>query len=183
MRVITGKYRNLRLSTPANNRVRPTSDKVKEAIFSSIQFNLPNAYFLDLFSGTGQMGIEALSRGAKKSVFVDKNLSLVRENLSKIKDINHNSDYSLLECDVLNSIKLCKNQDLLFDIVFMDPPYNSSDISDILKELSQILAPDAVVVCEHSSTISLPECVSCLSLKQTRKYSSTTVTTYLKNSI
>ena len=120
MRVISGKARGVNLKTPAGTATRPTADRVKEAVFSIIQFDLPGATVLVLFGGTGQLGIEALSRGAKNAVFVDERddaCKLIRENLKRTKLEGEGriirSDYSAF----------LKSTSQKFDIIFLDPPY------------------------------------------------------------
>ena len=120
MRVITGKARGIVLKTPDGMLTRPTADRVKEALFSIIQFDIPAANVLDLFAGTGQLGIEALSRGAKSAVFVDERddaCKLVRENLKRTKLDNQGK---VVRSDYLAFLKTTKET---FDIIFLDPPY------------------------------------------------------------
>ena len=120
MRVISGKARGVNLKTPTGMATRPTADRVKEAVFSIIQFDLPGASVLDLFGGTGQLGIEALSRGAKDAVFVDERddaCKLIKENLRRTKLEQQGqvirSDYNAF----------LKSTSRKFDIIFLDPPY------------------------------------------------------------
>lgn len=132
MRVISGKYRGRKLVSPKDEKVRPTSDMVKEAIFSSIQFDISNSLFLDLFSGTGSMGIEALSRGADFAYFVDSSkdsINLINENVKFIKEDN----YKIINKDYQDAIFYLKNK--IFDFIFLDPPYNMENINDILQLL------------------------------------------------
>ena len=120
MRVITGKARGVALKTPDGMATRPTTDRVKEAMFSIIQFDIPGAKVLDLFGGTGQLGIEALSREAKSAVFVDEReeaCKLIRENLKRTK---LEKDARVIRSDYANYLKNCTEQ---FDIIFLDPPY------------------------------------------------------------
>ena len=120
MRVITGKARGTVLKTPEGLATRPTTDRVKEALFSIIQFDIPGARVLDLFGGTGQLGIEALSRGAKFSVFVDQGAqacALIRENLKRTR---FESSAKVIQSDY--DLYLRKNSDK-FDIILLDPPY------------------------------------------------------------
>ena len=115
MRVITGKARGVALKTPEGMITRPTADRVKEALFSAIQFDIPCANVLDLFGGTGQLGIEALSRGAKRAVFVDQNEAacrLIKENLKRTK---MESDAQVVCSDYLSYLKRSKE---IFDIIF-----------------------------------------------------------------
>ena len=149
MRVIAGDKKGRKLIAPDGLSTRPTSDKVKEALFSIIQFDLPDAEFLDLFSGSGQMGIEALSRGAKYAVFVDsgkKACDCIRQNLAAT---------GLLGCGEVN---MRNAQDYLiscrrkFDIVFMDPPYHSKLNEDMLKLFKDSfwVTSDTLIIIEAS---------------------------------
>ena len=120
MRVITGKARGVQLKTPDGMLTRPTTDRVKEALFSVIQFDIPGARVLDLFGGTGQLGIEALSRGAKSAVFVDARedaCKLIRENLKRTR---LQEDARVVRSDYLDYLSRCREQ---YDIIFLDPPY------------------------------------------------------------
>lgn len=120
MRVISGKARGVSLKTPNGMATRPTADRVKEALFSIIQFDIPGANVLDLFGGTGQLGIEALSRGAKRAVFVDERedaCRLIRENLKRTKLEN---DGQVIRSDYLAYLRNCHTK---FDIILLDPPY------------------------------------------------------------
>ena len=119
MRVITGKARGVQLKTPDGMLTRPTTDRFKEALFSIINFDIPGANVLDLFGGTGQLGIEALSRGAKSATFVDARedaCKLIKENLRRTK---LEADAKVLRSDYLDYLKRCRDP---FDIIFLDPP-------------------------------------------------------------
>ena len=119
MRVIAGAARGILLKTPEGLRTRPTAERVKEGLFSAIQFEIPGARVLDLFAGTGQLGIEALSRGAKSSVFVDAGSEacrLVRENLQRT---GLTSQAQVVQADYLQFLARCQGP---FDIIFLDPP-------------------------------------------------------------
>lgn len=119
MRVIAGKYKGRKLESPKSSAIRPTTDKVKEAVFGSLQFDIPGAVVLDAFAGSGSLGIEALSRGAEHVDFVEKNslcLRTLKSNLNMIDEDN----YAVIRGDVIkSSAKLRK-----YDIVFLDPPYD-----------------------------------------------------------
>ena len=120
MRVITGKARGVVLKTPDGLATRPTTDRVKEALFNIIQFDIPTAKVLDLFGGTGQLGIEALSREAKSAVFVDERedaCRLIRENLKRTKLEPYGR---VVRSDYMAYLKTCTDK---FDIILLDPPY------------------------------------------------------------
>lgn len=148
MRVITGKARGVSLKTPDGIKTRPTSDRVKEALFSVIQFDTPAAKVLDLFGGTGQLGIEALSRDAKSAVFVDNRedaCRLIRENLKRTK-LEENA--KVICSDYQNYLKSCKEK---FDIIFLDPPYAEVFLENSIKLITEIdiLQSSGIIVTER----------------------------------
>ena len=137
MRIISGNKRGMVLESPEGLDTRPTSDRIKETLFNMIAFDIPDCNFLDLFSGSGQMGIEALSRGAKEAVFVEKDkkaLACINKNIAKAKLESCSKVYSEDVFSALNRIK-CPDG---FDIVFMDPPYNKliTETTTIIVEAS-----------------------------------------------
>ena len=132
MRVITGKARGVQLKTPDGMTTRPTADRVKEALFSIIQFEIPGAKVLDLLGGTGQRGSEALSRGAKSAVFVDAGepaCKLIRENLRRTK---LEADAKVIRSDYLEYLKRCREN---FNIIFLDPPYAEVFLENALNSI------------------------------------------------
>ena len=179
LRVITGKARGVVLKTPEGMRTRPTSDRVKEALFSIIQFDVPNAKVLDLFAGTGQLGIEALSRDAKFSIFVDEQDSacrLVSENLNKTKldGFAHviRSDYQIF-------LKNCKET---FDIIFLDPPYAEKFLENALNLITEIdiLQSGGIIVTERPLGKDLPFNFEGYERSKDYKYGNTMITLYRK---
>ncbi|HOD02981.1 MAG: Ribosomal RNA small subunit methyltransferase D [Firmicutes bacterium ADurb.Bin300] len=174
MRVITGTARGKRLKTLQGTDVRPTSDKTKEALFSIIQFDLEGTHVLDLFSGSGQLGIEAISRGAVHCVFVDldkDSVKIIKENL---KYTGFGAKSSIINTDALSYLSMCDNK---FDIVFLDPPYNSSLAVSALKLIDRVLNKGAIVVCETSNDVVLPETVGGNAVKR-YKYGKTILSVY-----
>ncbi len=148
MRVITGKARGVVLKTPEGLQTRPTADRVKEALFSVIQFDIPNARVLDLFAGTGQLGIEALSRGAKVAVFVDAGepaVKLVKENLRRAK---LEGQGRVVKGDYLSFLRSTREN---FDIIFLDPPYAEVFLENALNCISEIdiLHSGGIIVTER----------------------------------
>ena len=179
MRVISGSARGVALKTPDGSKTRPTADRVKEAMFSIIQFDLPGARVLDLFGGTGQLGIEALSRGAKFSVFVDQGAqacALIRENLKRTRFENSakviQSDYDLY---------LRKNSDK-FDITLLDPPYAEVFLENSLKIISEIdiLQSGGIIVAERPLGKEIPCEFSGLVRSKDYKYGNTLLTIFRK---
>lgn len=148
MRVITGSARGTVLKTPEGMHTRPTADRVKEAMFSIIHFDVPGARVLDLFGGTGQLGIEALSRGAVSAVFVDESdaaCRLIRENLKRTK---LEALGRVVRSDYVAFLKTCREK---FDIVFLDPPYAEVFLESSLKIISEIdiLQSGGIIVAER----------------------------------
>ncbi len=148
MRVVAGTARGTVLKTPDGMKTRPTADRVKEALFSIIQFELPGASVLDLFGGTGQLGIEALSRGAKKAVFVDASdaaCCLIRENLRRTSFLEH---ARVIRGDFRNYLK---NATEKYDIIFLDPPYMEEFLEISLKMITEIdiLQSGGIIVTER----------------------------------
>ena len=179
MRVITGKARGVVLKTPDGMKTRPTSDRVKEALFSIIQFDIPNAKVLDLFAGTGQLGIEALSRDAKYAVFVDEldqACKLISDNLKKTKLENYarviRSDYEIF-------LKNCKEK---FDIIFLDPPYAEKFLENALNFITEIdiLQSGGIIVTERPAGKELLCDFPGYSRSKDYKYSNTVLTFFRK---
>ena len=155
MRVITGKARGIQLKTPEGMQTRPTADRVKEALFSIIQFDIPGAKVLDLFGGTGQLGIEALSRGASSAVFVDAAESackLIRENLKRTK---LEGQGRVIRSDYMEFLKRNREQ---YDIIFLDPPYAEVFLENALKFITEIdiLQSNGIIVTERPLDKEMP---------------------------
>lgn len=179
MRVITGKARGVQLKTPDGMLTRPTTDRVKEALFSIIQFEIPTAKVLDLFGGTGQLGIEALSRGAGGAVFVDDRedaCNLIRENLRRTKLAQ---DAKVVRADYMDYLKRCKEK---FGIIFLDPPYAEVFLENALKCITEIdiLQSGGIIVCERPVGKELPWSYEGFTRSRDYKYGKTLVTLYRK---
>ena len=176
MRVISGFCGGRRLETPADYAVRPTTDRVKEALFSSLQFELEGAAVLDLFSGTGQLGIEALSRGAASAVFVDNSaasLELTKRNLALCS-----LQGEVVAADSLAYLAHCSGR---FDIAFLDPPYAVGLLQKALPAVSRVMREDGVIVAESPYGETLPEeAGSGFGLKKLKKYGSMQLAYYRK---
>ena len=180
MRVITGTAKGIMLATPDGMQTRPTADRVKEALFSIIQFDVPGARVLDLFGGTGQLGIEALSRGAKNAVFVDAReeaCRLMRENLkrTKLEQIG-----TVVRSDYLDYLKRCKQT---FDIVILDPPYAEVFLENALKMITEIdiLQSGGIIITERPLGKDLPWDFEGFSRSRDYKYGKTLITVYRKD--
>ncbi|MCD7828002.1 MAG: 16S rRNA (guanine(966)-N(2))-methyltransferase RsmD [Clostridiales bacterium] len=175
MRVITGSAKGRRLKTLEGEDIRPTADKVKGAIFSSIQFDIEGRKVLDLFAGSGQLGIEALSRGAERAVFVD----LSRD---AVKVVNENLTHCLLseKAYVFNGdgISYLKTAREKFDIVFLDPPYKKKLVTKALPLAAASVNEGGIIVCETGLDEELPETVGDFTAVKQKRYSKTMLTVY-----
>ena len=156
MRVIGGLYRHRKLTYPEDNKkIRPTKDRIREAFFSIIG-DLSNKNFLDLYAGCGSMGIEAISRGANKSYFVDNNKESINYVKANLKSLNI-SNYELLFTDDYKALEMFKNDGLKFDVIYLDPPYENGQYEDILSYIysNNLINPNAVVACETNREINI----------------------------
>ena len=180
MRVITGKARGVTLKTPDGLQTRPTTDRVKEALFSVIQFDISGANVLDLFGGTGQLGIEALSRGAKQAVFIDesdKACRLIRENLKRTK---LEQQGSVLRSDYMAYLARCNEK---FNLIFLDPPYAEVFLENALKRITEIdiLQSGGIIVTERPLGKELFFEFQGYTRSKDYKYGNTLVTLYRKD--
>lgn len=176
MQVITGSAKGRRLITVEGTElVRPTTQKVKEAIFSAIQFEIEGAVVLDLFAGSGQLGIEALSRGADFCTFADNSavsLKVVRENLRTT---------GFEDCsEVVNKPfgAFLKLTGRTFDLAFLDPPYNKKLLQKALPDLAEKMSDRGVIVCEHEKDCPLPREVGKFTLSKTLNHGTVAVSIY-----
>jgi len=152
MRVIAGSARRILLDTPKGNDTRPTTDKTKETLFNCLMPYLSGAKFLDLFSGSGAIGIEALSRGAKNAVFIEKSREAINCINSNIKKTHFDDKSTILKGDVLSLLSTLENKGI-YDIVFMDPPFGKEYERDVLYYLSssKMIDEDTIIVVEASN--------------------------------
>ncbi|MBQ3251872.1 MAG: 16S rRNA (guanine(966)-N(2))-methyltransferase RsmD [Oscillospiraceae bacterium] len=179
MRVIAGSAKGMRLNTPDGMLTRPTTDRVKEALFSIIHFDLPGARVLDLFAGTGQLGIEAVSRGASFAVFVDEREAacrLVREN---VKKTGFENKATVLRSDYANYLRHCRDK---FDIIFLDPPYSEVFLENSLKIITEIdiLQSGGIIATEYPLGKVLPEAYSAYFDSKEYRYGKTVLTLFRK---
>lgn len=178
MRVITGTARGRNLATLAGADVtRPTTQATKEALFSSIQFEIEDKKVLDLFAGCGQLGIEALSRGARFCTFVENNrqaYKVVEDNI-KLCKMEHCSN--LVFADAASFLSRKDN----FDIAFLDPPYNKGLIQECLEKLTLLMSSDGVIICESAKGEDFPDSVNGWSITKAKNYGKSKLTYYRKD--
>ena len=186
MRIVSGSAGGLHLKVPKGHKTRPTADQVREAIFNILvsRFSLEDVVILDLFAGTGALGLEALSRGARSAVFIDASPEARRVILENLKVTGFRQRGRLIRAYAAKGIKVVEEQQLLFDGVFLDPPYEEGLVDKTLRLLaaSSILAPQAWVVVEHSHHEEGADAYSSLALTDRRRYGTTGVSFYQRQS-
>jgi len=177
MRVITGSARGRRLETLEGEQItRPTSQAVKEALFSSIQFELEGRRVLDLFAGCGQLGIEALSRGAAVCTFVENNRAAYKVTEGNISHCGFTERSNLVFSDATSFLMRGGS----YDIAFVDPPYSEGLYKKCLDLLSERMADDGVIICESKADEPLPETAGNFVKSRERKYGKSKLTYYRK---
>ena len=178
MRVITGKARGVPLATvPGEEVVRPTSQRVKEAMFSAIQFEIAGKAVLDAFAGSGQLGIEALSRGAVSCLFLEQDaraVEVIRRNLERTKLIDQ---AKIMQLDALQYMRRIPDK---FGLILLDPPYGSELLHEAIPVAAARLEPEGLIVCEAGAHESLPEAVEDTLLRRSYKHGKTKICVYQK---
>lgn len=178
MRVITGIARGRKLETLDGLDVRPTTEKVKEAVFSSIQFDIEGRKILDLFAGSGQLGIEALSRGAESAVFVDASPDSVAVVTRNIKAVGFEDKAKIIRKDYFSFLASDSDQ---FDIAFLDPPYREGILEKAATLTASKMSDYGIIICEHPADLKLPECLDKgFILKKQMKYGKISVSIFRK---
>ena len=180
MRVITGTARGRRLKELEGMETRPTTDRVKEGLFSALQFDIEGRRVLDLFAGTGQLGIECLSRGAVSAVFVDRRadaVKLIRENL-KVTELTDRA--KVISGDSLEYLKGLREK---FDLIFLDPPYEAGLLEPAIAQIAKfdILAPHGIIVAEHPVEKAMPALAEPYRIQKTYRYGKIALTLYRRS--
>lgn len=178
MRIITGTAKGFRLKAPRGLDVRPTGDRVKESMFNIIAAHIAEADVLDLFAGTGNLGLEALSRGARSAVFVDSSstsLSVLKENALHTR-LAERAEY--IRADAVKIIDRLFEAGRNFDLIFCDPPYNKGFTTAILGKLEEkmILKPEGILILEHSKHETCQASTNSIRVMRREKYGETVVT-------
>lgn len=179
LRVITGTARGRKLATLEGPEVRPTTDMVKEAMFSILQFEIEGANVLDLFAGSGQLGIEALSRGARACVFVDS--SRDSQNITR-QNLQHTGLAAAARVAAMDYAAFLKTTKETFDIALLDPPYEKGMAADALPLLAEKMSPGGAIICETRRGEPLPERAGGFSVKKTYRYGKIMLTLYRRRS-
>lgn len=180
MRIIAGKARGRKLIPPATMETRPTLDRVKEAMFSIIQGYVPDSVVIDVFAGTGSLGLEAASRGAKEVYLVDKSqitFPLLKENIENLKF----EDFCTgLNMDSYEALRTLAKKDKVFDIIFIDPPYCKEMIPEAIKIVKEnkLLKENGIIVTKIDSIEDIYEGFEDIILIRSKKYGNTTICFY-----
>ncbi len=177
MKVISGLARGKNLITLEGDATRPTLQRVKEGVFSSIQFNVPGARVLDLFAGSGQMGIEALSRNASFAVFTDSSKEANDIILKNLKSCNLLEKSKLIKTRAEDYLNSCDEE---FDIIFLDPPFESGILDEILVKVFKLLSENGIIIVESEKNWQLKEEIAGLNLVKEYKYSNLKVSKFIK---
>ncbi len=174
MRVIGGEYRGRRLRAPAGLRTRPTADRVREALFSIIAARVEGARFLDGYAGTGAVGIEALSRGARRCVFIESDRAAARILGENIASVVAGERARIITSPFSTAIRALAAEEGAFDLVFIDPPFGAGEILRALRLVAtgSLLAPAGLIVAQHDSRLELPEVEGAIERRRSCRYGS-----------
>jgi len=175
MRIISGQFKGRKLKTLEGMNTRPTADRVKEALFNILGNKTYDAKILDLFAGSGALGLEALSRGASYCTFVDSSkdaISIIKENIKLCKQEENSK---VINKDYVEALRLLKDK---FDIIFVDPPYSKGIELTVLKNIKEILSDDGIIVIETDKSDILDDEINGFLKYDTRKYGRTIISFY-----
>ena len=180
MRVITGLAKGKRLTTPDGRDVRPTPERVKEGIFSALQFDIEGRRVLDLFAGSGQLSVEALSRGAESAVLVDNSAVSIKAIRTNLENCGFNDKAKVIQSDYKTYCAMSRD---IFDIAFLDPPYNESMLVPAIKAVLPLMSDYGTIVCEHPIDVELEQEIGGFSVFRSYRYGKVIVTVYKKEGL
>ncbi|WP_042471636.1 16S rRNA (guanine(966)-N(2))-methyltransferase RsmD [Bacillus ndiopicus] len=180
MRVVAGQRKGMPLKAIDGTTTRPTTDKVKESIFNIIGPFFDGGIALDLFAGSGGLGIEALSRGADKAIFIEKDgraFQVLQENIKKCR---YEHDTELFRTDAIRAVKGLLKREIVLDYIFVDPPYHKEAYYDLVEQLveNEKVALTGIIVCEHAKEVSLPKNYGAFQLTRQETYGAAVVSIY-----
>lgn len=180
MRVVAGERKGMPLKASAGTTTRPTTDKVKESIFNMIGPFFEGGLAVDLFAGSGGLGLEALSRGVERAIFVEKDnkaYSILQENIAKCR---YEDCTETFRVDAVRAVKALLKRDVVIDYLFMDPPYHKKEYYDLVETLVQggKLAQHAIIMCEHERDVKLPDHYGAFSCVRQEMYGTTIISIY-----
>ena len=182
MKVISGTLKGRKIEGYNIDGTRPTMDRVKESLFATIQNNIKDSTVLDLFAGSGQLGIEAISNGAKTCYFIDNNKEVIKVLNNNISNLNIKQSSKVILSDWKKSLNDFFNQNIKFDIIFVDPPYDYDVYEKILEKVStlNLLNDNGIIILEHSN-LKLKDKYNNLTLYKFKKYGTKSVNIYKNN--
>ncbi|HBT73431.1 MAG TPA: 16S rRNA (guanine(966)-N(2))-methyltransferase RsmD [Lysinibacillus sp.] len=180
MRVVAGERKGMPLKAIAGNMTRPTTDKVKESIFNIIGPFFDGGIALDLFAGSGGLGIESLSRGAEQAIFIEKDAKAFQVLQENIKKCRYEEDTELFRIDAKRAVKALLKRDLTFKYVFLDPPYHQQEYYDLVQILvdNDKVQRDGIILCEHAKEVQLPRNFGEFVLTRQETYGGTIISVY-----
>lgn len=183
MRIIAGKYKGRKIDSIKGANIRYTADRIKESLFSILSGVIPDSRFLDLYAGSGNVGIEALSRGASSVTFVDIDpicIAGISANLKRLEIEPNFPKIRLMRMNALLAIEYFRRHEMVFDIVFIDPPYRAGLVEKTLLKISSqnILAEDSDIIVEHDKNEIVPFTLGQLNLVRQEKYGTTILSFY-----
>ncbi|TFE03598.1 16S rRNA (guanine(966)-N(2))-methyltransferase RsmD [Jeotgalibacillus sp. R-1-5s-1] len=184
MRIISGKNKGVHLKAVPGTGTRPTTDKVKEAIFNMIGPYFEGGKALDLFAGSGGLGLEGLSRGLDSVIFVDKDRMAVQTIKHNIEKCGYQDRSEVYRNDAERALKAVSKRDIAFECIFLDPPYKKQQLEKLLEWIirDDLLADSGVVMCEHDEKVMLPEEIGNLILTRQEQYGGTVISIFKKKS-
>jgi 16S rRNA (guanine966-N2)-methyltransferase len=176
MRVIAGEHKGRPLKAVPNKLTRPTTDKVKEALFQMIGPYFDGGLGLDLFAGSGNLGIEAISRGLDKVIFVDKQPKAIQTIVENLQTIKIEGKAEVFRTDAFRAVKAAGKRGLEFDLIFLDPPYRKISYEQLLETITEhnIISKNGMIVCEHEANTSLEDQLANFKQIKSDTYGSTT---------
>lgn len=182
MRITSGKLKNRVILSKEGRQTRPTLERIKESIFSILYDKVVDAKFLDLYSGTGNMSFEALSRGASYAIMIEKDVSALKVIIDNVQRLDLSKYCRAYKNDVLRAIEILKNKNEKFDIIFMDPPYRENLTVKTLLQLSKydLLEDDGIIICEHGRYENLENNIGEFVKLDEREYNKKIVSFYIR---
>lgn len=185
MRVIAGIAKNRKLKAPSGQNTRPITDMIKEALFNVLGSKVDDSFFLDLFAGSGSVGIEAISRGAQQVVFVDSSYEAIKIIKSNLEHCGFSKEAQVYKNDVFKSLDILEKKKIIFNIIYVDPPFTNPKIFDqimlSLDNKSQLLANDGVIIIRTERNKSLPDQYENLVKTRLSKYGESVLHYYSKS--
>ncbi|MDP4161557.1 MAG: 16S rRNA (guanine(966)-N(2))-methyltransferase RsmD [Bacillota bacterium] len=180
MRVVSGICKGRPLKAVPGNTTRPTTDKVKEALFNMIGPYFDGGLALDLFAGSGGLGIEALSRGVDLSIFVDREPKAIQTIHENINACGFEAKSEVYRNDADRALKALKKREIAFDYIFLDPPYKKQQLVSLMEKIDEqlLLKEDGLIVCEHSFDVELPPSIRSLTQVKYERYGIIAITIY-----